>query len=77
MLTPLRIQEHNQSRNIVTGDEILFYVENSLDYPKWTIASQKFALPIFGNARGFQVVTILLKVASFNTVWFIDRNLLS
>jgi hypothetical protein len=59
MLAALRVQEHNQSQNIVTGDESWFcfgYVQNRLrissldiapDYPNRTIATETHLPTVF------------------------------
>jgi hypothetical protein len=88
MLAALRVQEHNQWYNLVTGVENWFYFEyvrdrqwissldNTPDYPNRIIATEKHMSTVFWNPDGFQVVTILPAEASFNAVWFIDGSLL-
>jgi hypothetical protein len=58
MLAALRVQEHNQSQNIVTGDESWFYFEyvrdrlwisslgNTPDYPNRRIATETHLLTV-------------------------------
>jgi hypothetical protein len=87
MLAALRVQEHNQRYNIVTGDESWFYFEyvrdrlwisppdNTPDYPNRTIATEKHILTMFWNPDAFRVVRILSTRASLNAVWFIYGNL--
>jgi hypothetical protein len=87
MLAALRVQEHDQWYDIVTGDESWFYFEyvrdrlwissldNTPDYPNRRIATKKHMLTVFWNPDGFQVVAILPKGVWFNAAWFIDGNL--
>jgi hypothetical protein len=82
MLAALRVQEHNQWYNIISGDESWFYfayvpdrlwistIDNTPDYPNRTM------LTVFWNRDRFQVVTILPTGASFNGIWFINGNLM-
>jgi hypothetical protein len=44
------------------------------DYPERTITTEKHMLTIFCNPGGFHVMTIVPKETSFNTVLFIDGN---
>jgi hypothetical protein len=87
MLVALRVQEHNQWHNSVTGEESRFYfehvrgrllissLENAPDYPNRTIVTEKHMLTVFWNPDGFQVVTILAKEELFNATWFTDGHL--
>jgi hypothetical protein len=65
MLAALRVQEHDQWLNIVTGDENWFYFEyvrdllwissfdNTPDYPNSTSATEKPMLAAFWNPDKF------------------------
>jgi hypothetical protein len=45
------------------------------DFPSRILGSEKHMRAVFWNPDGFHVVTILPRVASFNTGWFTDGNL--
>jgi hypothetical protein len=87
MLAALRVQEHNQCHNMITGDESWFYCEyvrdrmwisfldNTPDYANRTIATETHMLTLFWSPSGFQAVAVLLEGTSFNATWFIDGNL--